>query len=169
MAPPKISPTEPFTPAAHSQGWKILELFVVGHLVCGFLLEFAVPLGTLGDLGMAPRVLGAALVIAAAVLIAAARRDFRRHAQPTDPGQATTTLIVTGTFGWSRNPLSVATLVFLAGLGLLLANLWMVLLVPATAVLVFVVLIHPEEEYLARLFGDEYRAYCARVARWILF
>jgi len=152
--------------AANSQGWKILELFVVGHLVCGLLLDVLVPLATLVDQGLGVRVLGVALVAVAVFLIAAARRDFRRHAQPTDPGQATTALIVTGTFGWSRNPLSVATLVFVAGLGLVMANLWMVVLVPVTAVVVFVALIRPEEAYLARLFGDEYRAYCARVARW---
>lgn len=156
--------------SAHPQKWKILELFVVGHLACALGLESVVPLGWLeGSLGVGTRVVGGALIVAAMLLIVAARRDFRRHAQPTDPGQATTALIVTGTFAWSRNPLSVATLVFLIGLGLVLANLWMVILVPVTAGLVFVVLIRPEEEYLTQLFGDEYRAYCARVVRWALF
>lgn len=156
--------------AAHTQKWKILDLFAALHILCGLLLEGLLPLPfkvLLGPFRMATIVVGIACLVASVLGIAAARRELRRRSQPTDPGIPTTELIVSGVFAFSRNPLSLGTLLFLLGLGLLLVNFWMVILLVPTAVFIKAVLIAPEERYLRRSFGKDYEAYCSKVPRWI--
>jgi protein-S-isoprenylcysteine O-methyltransferase Ste14 len=67
----------------------------------------------------------------------------------------------------SRNPLYVALVVLFIGLGVVMSNLWVpILLVPATAIIVRYVI--PEEERrLESAFGDRYRAYKSQVRRWL--
>lgn len=81
-----------------------------------------------------------------------------------DPGE-TTTLVRTGVFGWVRNPIFAAMLVFAAGIALMtpnpLALAAFVVLLAAIEVQVRVV----EEPYLARIHGRAYTDYRAAVGR----
>jgi protein-S-isoprenylcysteine O-methyltransferase Ste14 len=156
--------------AAHLEKWKILELFMATHIICGLLLEAFLPLRTIsGSLKVPTQTVGVAFLFISILLILRTRRDFHTHSQPTDPGLSTTELIVTGTFSYSRNPLTVESLVLLMGLGLVLSNLWFLLLLPPTAFAMSAILIKPEEEYLLETFGERYQAYCSEVPRWVFF
>ncbi|QUR68271.1 methyltransferase family protein [Mycobacterium spongiae] len=81
--------------------------------------------------------------------------------------QESTTLVATGPFGWVRNPIYTAMFVFSLGVVLLTPNLAVfagfILLVCSIEVQVRVV----EEPYLLREHGDSYRAYCAKVGRFV--
>jgi len=75
-------------------------------------------------------------------------------------------LVTGGPYRYSRNPMYLGHLIFLAGLALALRS-WL-----ATAVFVghaiwFQRRVRSDEKRLALLFGDPYRDYCARVKRWI--
>lgn len=156
--------------AAHLEKWKILELFMAAHVISGLLLEAFLPLGgIIGSLKNPAQAVGVAFLVLSILLILRTRRDFRTHSQPTDPGLGTTELIVTGTFAYSRNPLTVESLVLLMGLGLALSNLWLLILLPPTAFAMSAILIRPEETYLLETFGERYQAYCSKVPRWVAF
>lgn len=80
---------------------------------------------------------------------------------------ATTTLVHRGVFGWVRNPIYTAMLVFAAGVTLLTPNIvttvGLVLLIVAIELVVRLV----EEPYLRSKHGDDYRRYTADVGRFV--
>lgn len=83
-----------------------------------------------------------------------------------DDGEVTR-LVDSGVFGWVRNPIFTAMLVFGAGVALMapnpLAVIGFVLLVVSIELQVRVV----EEPYLRRTHGESYREYASRVGRFI--
>lgn len=93
-------------------------------------------------------------------------RKARTTVNPVRP-ETSTTLVTSGIYRVTRNPMYLGFLLILIGWGLLLANLFSLLLV-----LVFVAYmnrfqIEPEEKILASLFGAEFAAYKQRVRRWL--
>ena len=75
-------------------------------------------------------------------------------------------LVTRGPYRYSRNPMYLGHLIFLAGLALALSS-WL-----AAAVFVFHAVwfdrrVRDDEARLAALFGERYRDYAARVRRWI--
>jgi protein-S-isoprenylcysteine O-methyltransferase Ste14 len=90
-----------------------------------------------------------------------------RHRTALLPGGATTTVISTGPFARSRNPLYVGLLVLSAGLALLAASAWALVALPVEWALLQWGAVLPEERYLSAKFGPEYAGYLARVRRWV--
>ncbi len=81
-------------------------------------------------------------------------------------GQDTRNLRKTGPYRLSRNPQIVAYFFVVAGYSLL----WPSLLGSAWVGLYMVIahlMVRTEEAHLERLFGDEYREYCARTPRYV--
>ena len=115
--------------------------------------------------------LAAALAVwAAAVGVWAAGITAFRRAQttldPFNPQQAST-LVSTGIFRVSRNPIYLAMTTVLLGLALFQANPWALLGPLAFALYITFFQIVPEERALAAKFGAAYAQYRARVRRWL--
>jgi protein-S-isoprenylcysteine O-methyltransferase Ste14 len=102
--------------------------------------------------------------IAIAVL---ALMRFRAAGTPIDPTAPAKHLATAGIYAWSRNPMYLGALIAFAGLGIALGATWLLILLPVTGVALRKLAIEREEAYLTRRFGDTYRAYIARVRRWI--
>jgi protein-S-isoprenylcysteine O-methyltransferase Ste14 len=153
---------------AHRRGWQIFEVVFGVPLLAALALQAVIPLSfSLGGFAPVGAFGGGILAVAGVVLVALTRRQLAQFGQPTDPGRPTSRLVTTGVYGVSRNPLYLGGIVVLAGGALALDLPWVwVLLVPAV-IGCHVILVAPEERYLAARFGDEYRAYAARVCRWI--
>jgi len=79
----------------------------------------------------------------------------------------TTTIVMKGAYRLSRNPMYLGALVFIAGIGLAIANTWILLTVPLLVRILNKYVIEREESYLTNKFGDEYKNYCQRVKRWL--
>lgn len=138
-------------------------LVFLGFLLLGPLLERVLPLPRPG----LPWPLGAAVAAAGAVVIAAAQRHFFVAGENPVPWTGSGTMLATGVYRWSRNPMYFGMALVQAGLALVLDNLWsLLLLLPALAAIQHFV-IRQEETYLLRRFGAPYRAYQARVRRWL--
>ncbi|WP_067838562.1 methyltransferase family protein [Nocardia lijiangensis] len=79
----------------------------------------------------------------------------------------TTTLVRGGVFGWVRNPIFTAMLVFAAGVALIIPNIMALagfaLLLAAIELQVRIV----EEPYLLRVHGHDYRNYTATTGRFV--
>jgi len=138
---------------------------VGGPLLLGLLLTSAA--GDLFDVGGWRVPVGWALVVAFALWNGWALVLFARHGTGLLPGQETSTILASGPFAVSRNPLYVGLLALHLGVALLVPSTWSLLLVPASAALLHWGAIVPEERFLIREFGDEYTSYAARVRRWL--
>ena len=102
-----------------------------------------------------------------ATLAVRSRRALEGAGTNVNPSLPATRLVVTGPFGFSRNPMYVARTFLYLGLGLMVNALGiLVALVPLLVVMHHGV-IKPEERYLEAKFGDAYRQYRTRVRRWL--
>ena len=134
----------------------------------GLLLHVIWPLELVGTgFSTALRIIGAVLLAGSLLLIGAALTTLRAAHTPINPNLPPAQLVTTGPFRWSRNPVYLSFCLALAGLGLVLANGWL-LLAPAVAVpLLTWGVIGREEAKLRAHYGDEYGRYAARVRRWL--
>ena len=82
------------------------------------------------------------------------------------PDRPATVVVTDGPFRFSRNPLYLSLIALYLGITLLFDAFWpLVTLAPALAVMHWGAVLR-KEQYLEAKFGDEYRAYKARVRRW---
>ncbi|MGI6105418.1 MAG: methyltransferase family protein [Raoultibacter sp.] len=89
-------------------------------------------------------------------------QSFRVGIDENDPGK----LVTSGAFAISRNPIYVAFFFVLLGIFLVLPS-WVFLLVLLAACALFTRQILLEEKSLEKVYGDEYREYCAKVRRFL--
>lgn len=94
----------------------------------------------------------------------AAMLRARTHIDPYKPATA---LVTTGPFRFSRNPLYLSVTLLYIGAALSFRILPALLLLPIALMVMHFGVIRREERYLERKFGDEYRAFRARVRRWV--
>jgi protein-S-isoprenylcysteine O-methyltransferase Ste14 len=112
-------------------------------------------------------VVGSAVILCALLLVASARTLFFRTRQSPTPWSPTPSLIVTGPYRFTRNPMYVGITLFLVGLAVVTDNLWIALCAPLALAVVHVIAVRPEERYLAARFGPPYAEYRARVRRYL--
>jgi protein-S-isoprenylcysteine O-methyltransferase Ste14 len=111
--------------------------------------------------------LGIALVAVAIGLFTLAIRALRAARTTFRTQQPTTTIVATGPYRLSRNPIYLAFSLLQLGVALWTGSLWVLaLLAPAVGV-VWIGTIAREERYLEAKFGDDYRRYRATVRRWL--
>jgi protein-S-isoprenylcysteine O-methyltransferase Ste14 len=111
------------------------------------------------------KIVGAALLIAAPLLFAAAVTSLGVSWRMGVDRQAPGPLVTTGLFAWARNPIYVAFDVLYLAAFLCHGRVIYLLLAVAMWVLLDGV-IRREERFLADRFGDEFRVYCQRVGRY---
>ena len=92
--------------------------------------------------------------------------SLRAARTPFEPGHTPRALVVAGPFRFSRNPLYLAQILLLAGLGLT-AFPWLLPIAVLQFLLLDRVAIPREEQALAATFGEDFASYCASVRRWI--
>jgi protein-S-isoprenylcysteine O-methyltransferase Ste14 len=92
---------------------------------------------------------------------------MRRAGTPVDPYDAPTALVTEGPFRLTRNPAYVGLALTYAGLSLLTAVLWPLLLLPGVLIAMDRGVIQREERYLEAHFGSSYQQYRRRVRRWL--
>jgi protein-S-isoprenylcysteine O-methyltransferase Ste14 len=95
--------------------------------------------------------------------------QFRRHKTTMNPftPEQSSTLVTSGVYRWSRNPMYLGFLLLLLGWGAWLANGAALFLIPGFVVYMNRFQIGPEEVALRRHFGAPFDQYCATVRRWI--
>ena len=140
-------------------------LIILGFLAAGFALDWAWPAEMLPEV---PRyALGAAFATAGIAVAVAASRLFRAAGTEVMPHKPTTAIITAGPYAYSRNPLYLSLSAFHVAIAVAADNPWaLALLAPALVVIRYGVIAR-EERYLEAKFGDEFRAYKARVRRWL--
>lgn len=117
--------------------------------------------------GASRYLVGAVLLVTGIAILLAAHGHFRRTGQDPKPWKPSPELIGAGIYTWTRNPMYLSMGVLQAALGVLMANLWIVLLIPATGLTIYRIAIRHEEAYLEARFGEPYSDYKKNVRRWL--
>jgi protein-S-isoprenylcysteine O-methyltransferase Ste14 len=93
-------------------------------------------------------------------------RQAKTTLNPTIPGSASS-LVVSGVYRLTRNPMYLGLLLVLLGWGVFLSNALALVLIPAFVVYMNRFQISPEERALTSLFPQVFFAYKAKVRRWL--
>ena len=106
--------------------------------------------------------IGIAIIVDARVLLARAHTTWH----PSMP-ERTTSLVTTGVYRYSRNPIYLGMFLALVGWAVVLADPVALALSAAFVLYMDRLQIVPEERSLLTAVGDEYRDYADRVRRWV--
>jgi protein-S-isoprenylcysteine O-methyltransferase Ste14 len=112
-------------------------------------------------------VAGAVLAALGLALTGAGAATVIRHRTTIVPHRPVATLLTSGPYRLSRNPMYTGLAAVYAGLALLLGSWWPLALWPLAILAVRLVVIRPEERYLTERFGRTYTDYQSRVRRWL--
>lgn len=110
---------------------------------------------------------GAMVFVGALALFVWAIMTMTRAGSNVPTNRPTTTIVETGPYRLSRNPIYLGMVLGLIGLAIALDNLWPLLVLAPFALVIHYGVVVREEAYLDRKFGDVYRGYRSRVRRWL--
>ena len=142
-------------------------LIFLGFLAAATVLEAVVPLPILAAHAFPRYLAGAALAACGFVMIVMGTRRFQAAGTNIPPNLPTTALVVDGIYRRTRNPLYLGATIVYLGLSAAAGSFWAIGLVVPLLWVINTGVIAREERYLERKFGDAYRAYKARVRRWV--
>lgn len=140
-------------------------LYYGAAFLIGFLLNRWAPLDFPAT--VLSEVAGLLLILLSLLLVFSAIPQFRKHGTSVDVYKPTTTLVTSGVFRFTRNPMYLSLTLLYIGLSILFDNLWIFLMVVPAVLMVSFLNIRREEGELEAQFGDDYRDYKRRVRRWI--
>jgi len=93
--------------------------------------------------------------------------SFMKARTTLDPHGSVKTIVSSGIYRFTRNPIYLGMVLMLIGFPLTFGNVWGIPLAPVFVFLMNKWVIEPEEAYLERKFGDGYTGYKSRVRRWL--
>jgi len=159
-----VSEPAPTNPGVH---FPPPTLFVVGFLIAVALDRWVFSLRLGGVSRTALLIAGWVLIVVGMLVLLWALLTFARARTAILPSRPARTIVATGPFRYSRNPMYVAFSAIYIGLSLLMSRVWPLLLLPLVLLGLYALVIRREEHYLGHAFRDEYAAYRSRVRRWV--
>jgi len=143
-------------------------IVLVGSIAAGLAFARLVPLGwPRGPGADILQGVGVVLVVLAIALYVSTFMAFSRAKTTVLPTKGASHLVTGGPFRFTRNPIYLGNFILVAGLGLILANGWLVILAFVAAFAEQKLAIEREEAHLEHRFGRAWRDYAKRVRRWI--
>lgn len=93
--------------------------------------------------------------------------EFMKARTTLNPHGSVTSIISSGIYRLTRNPIYLGMIFMLIGFPLTFGNVWGIPLAPVFIFLMNKLVIEHEEAYLEKKFGDVYTGYKSRVRRWL--
>jgi protein-S-isoprenylcysteine O-methyltransferase Ste14 len=140
-------------------------MYYAAGFVAGMLLNGAVPWAVGGR--PLTVVVGAIVGVLGLAMTASGVAGVVRNRTTIVPHRPVATLVTTGGYRLSRNPMYTGLAIVYVGGALLAGSWWPLVFLPPIIALVRVLVIRPEERYLAERFGEAYARYRADVRRWL--
>ena len=139
-------------------------IWLIALVIVALLLDLAIQAPAL----LQHRPTGIALIVLGVALGVWGRLTFSRNGAEIFPWSDThSTLVASGPFAFTRNPMYLGIVVTALGAALT-AGTWLMWLVPIVVFALDQFVIIPfEERSMERAYGDAYKQYKARVRRWI--
>lgn len=139
-------------------------IIFLGSILLGIALNWAWPLHFMPP---SVRLVGPLVTACAVVLFLLSYREFRAAGTSVRGNTRSTTIVRTGPYRFSRNPIYLAFILFVVGLSVWSNNAWLLVTdVPAVGVIAMIV-IPREERFLESNFKEDYLRYKATVRRWL--
>ena len=115
------------------------------------------------------RVIASCVALVGVAVSIAGVVSFRRARTTVNPlkPESASSLVVSGVYRISRNPMYVGMLLVLLGWAVWLASVMASVILPAFVLYISRFQIRPEEAAMTTLFGEEYATYRSRVRRWL--
>ena len=136
----------------------------VAAMVVGFAVEWLSPSTFLAS--GSRKVAGIVLLAAGVVMIGLGILQHRRSSNDPDPRNPDVTVMTSGIYRRTRNPIYIGYFMILAGIGVWANSLWVLsTVIPAYFVVRWGVVAR-EEAYLEAKFGQTYTDYKNSVRRW---
>ncbi|MGI6851841.1 methyltransferase family protein [Mesorhizobium sp. 1B3] len=143
-------------------------LLFLGALLLGGVLDRLLPLRFVVPGSDTFRwTIAAFLILVGLALAVAGIRNFSRAGTPVPTNEPTRALVTSGIHGRTRNPIYLGLFAVYVGIGTAAQSAWILILTLPLAITIRYGVVAREEAYLERRFGDAYRAYKARVRRWL--
>jgi protein-S-isoprenylcysteine O-methyltransferase Ste14 len=142
-------------------------VFILAYLI-GFVVQLYLPIPIRSpEIVRIALIAGVILVVIGLAVAFSALGIFRKRSTTTIPFETPTSLVTSGPYRFTRNPMYVGlTLVYLGVAGTR-AEIWPVIVLPVMLAYVNFIVIPVEERHLQNAFGDAYADYGARVRRWL--
>ncbi len=145
----------------------VINPFVIyiGLAILAIFLQFIIPLSLFQE--KTARFIGLILIALNFIFGIPALRGMLLAKTSPNPQRPSTTLILSGIYQVTRNPMYLGLGLVFVGLLVFFQNYWGFVLIPILIWLITIWVIIPEEKYLQEKFGEEYLKYKTRVRRWI--
>ena len=111
--------------------------------------------------------LGLVLLASGVILNLIADNAFKQVGTTVKPYQESSSLVTSGVFQISRNPMYLGIVLILLGIAVLLRSLSPFLVIILFAILIDRIHIRVEEQMLEEEFGPNWEAYKAKTRRWL--
>ena len=111
--------------------------------------------------------LGSFTILIGLMLLVHAGGMFKAAETDLVPFKNVTTLVTTGVYRVTRNPMYLGMALVLFGTSMTVGAATGLLVAPIFMVIIEFRFIRPEEAMLRELFGEEFDAYCKLVRRWL--
>lgn len=134
-------------------------------IILGVAVHFAWPVRFVPRAASIP--VGITIVLIAIALFVYAVRTFRRAGTPVPGNLPTTTIVRTGPYRWTRNPIYLAFSLLQLGIAGCVDSVWLLATLAVAVALMSFVVIPREERYLEVRFPAYYLPYKATVRRWL--
>jgi protein-S-isoprenylcysteine O-methyltransferase Ste14 len=131
----------------------------------GFMERWLFPFPVVADWLAVP--IGLPIVVLALALFVWAVITMRNRGASIPTHTATDVIVAEGPYRFSRNPIYLAMVLLLAGLGFWANAVWFFAWAILAVVLLTFYVIKREERYLETKFGETYLTYKRRTRRWI--
>lgn len=136
-------------------------------LVLTFVLRHWVPLGVLKDVPQTSlSAIGLPIVVASLWLSISGILAFKRAATNINPRKPVIKVVRNGPYRFTRNPMYLGMILFVAGLGIAVSTLWGLLAAFVLWAVLHWGVVLREEVYLKAKFGPDYDILLASTRRW---
>tara|TARA_B100000745_G_C20120981_1_gene383805 strand:+ start:36 stop:527 length:492 start_codon:yes stop_codon:yes gene_type:complete len=141
------------------------EYVFIISIVLGFIINFFLPLRGIPKIIHIP--LGVVFIIAGIRVLALSIDRFQKAKTSVSPFKPVKSLVMKGPYKRSRHPMYFGRVLLQMGIGFIFGNIWIVVLVIPTILIIWYGVIIPEEKYLQQRFGNKYLTYKKSTRCWI--
>ena len=143
----------------------IPPVYFLAALLLMILLAYLMPMAHLVYVPL--RIFGGVMIFAGLAVTTTGAWTFKRADTPIRPFEQATTLVTSGIYRYTRNPMYLGMLIMLTGTWIALGKLSPLFIIPIFFFVIREGFVTPEEEFLEKNFGDQYREYKTSVRRWL--
>ena len=142
-------------------------VFILVYLVSVGVQQFLPIVIPSPDLAWIIRIAGFVFVGVGIAVAFSAVGIFRKTKTTTVPHETPSTLVISGPYRFTRNPMYVGLTLIYLGVAGTRNEIWPVIVLPLLLAYINFLVIPIEEKNLHGVFGVEYQKYSERVGRWL--